>query len=224
MNRKIISKMWALLLGVVIFAVSCQKEEVVKPINETVGQNQIEGLSDLVQLADEEFVNSEFEINEESEMVSIPSYGLPDVYDLDENSIQGLSSSTVSSSNTLIECLREVSPNERQVYLLKKVLSDYDDCKAQIIRRYKFAIQQLNKDAQLKLRRYRAALKDGSITREQYQRLVKQLKMEVQKQKSEYAQGARLAISKCYETLLEGIHKILTPEQWRKFLHCKKGS
>lgn len=215
-----------ILLGVIVFTTSCQKEEVATPIKEKVAEEKVEGLDLLVELADEEFVNSEYAIDEEAGTISIVNHGLPDAYSVDATSIRNLSSTanTVSTDNQLIRCLRGVSPNQRQVALLKQVLSDYNDCKDAVMRRYQNALEHINKDAEMKMRRYRLALQNGDITRAQYQRLINQLKNEVQAKKTELAKGARLAIMKCYRTLLEGIHKILTPEQWKRFMYCKKGS
>jgi transcription antitermination factor NusG len=226
MKRKLISKVMVILLGVIVFTTSCQKEEVATPIKEKVAEEKIEGLDQLIEQADEEFVNSEYAVDEEAGTIFISNDGLPDAYALDASSIRNFSStaSSVSGNNQLINCLRRVSPNQRQMALLKQALSDYNDCKNAVMRRYKLALDQINKDAMSKMRRYRHALQNGHISKAQYKRLVNQLKNEVQTKKTKLAKSVRLSVMKCYRTLLQGIHKILTPDQWKRFMYCKNGN
>lgn len=123
---------------------------------------------------------------------------------------------------SFLRCLKKLDLEERQVKSVRTELEEYGKCKAKAVERLKTMIQELNALYRGKFHRLNEAYESGSLSKEKYRSLLKELKSEYRKALYELFQkhNIREVFVKCYHDFLHDLHAILNERQWQSFKEC----
>lgn len=214
--------MMALTIAITAFFSSCSKESPEITSNEAPAQEMsLPEVDAMVNQADDEFVNSEVQGGTEEEAFTIEYDGLPDAYQITESTADELNSGKRDgNARRFRACLGKLELDGDQIAKIRRIFKAYQDCKHDIIVRHASAMKALlikyndKRDALVK------ALRNGRITKEEFEKHMKALRIEFNKAKHELASKARVALKNCYIKMLRGLHSVLTERQWKAFVNC----
>ncbi|HEY1045393.1 MAG TPA: hypothetical protein VGF79_03070 [Bacteroidia bacterium] len=171
--------------------------------------------------ADEAFANSEVMGGTESEGFYFENNGLPEAYRLDESCITDLNSSKRDeNTNGITKCLSKLELSDDQIVSLRKSFKAYEECKSSVINRYTLALDGLIKKYNAQHELLLKALRNGRITKQEFEAKVRALRVLLMREKQELASKARHAVKACYGSLLRSMHSILNERQWKAFVNC----
>lgn len=213
-------KIWisAAMLAVISFT-ACKKDgsNAVTPSDN--GQSQ--EISVMVNQADQSFADPALYGGSESEEFYFDNDGLPDAYLIAESDLDGLTGvKREISPRRIIGCLAKLELTDTQIVQLRRVFKDYEGCKLSVVNRYNNAIAELIKKANASREELVKMLRDGKITKEQFEKRMQALRVDLVKQRNAMAEKARQALKECYTTFLRNTNGILTERQWKAFINC----
>jgi hypothetical protein len=126
--------------------------------------------------------------------------------------------------DSFIACLRGLNLTETQVSEIKQDIKVYRECNENAIQRAKTIYRDLHEKYKAKYKRIYAALQDGSISKEKFNTLVAELKIEFRRELRSLQLKEKLdeAFRQCFRIFLKDLHGILTERQWYEFIDCCK--
>lgn len=208
-------------LAAIIFT-GCSKQEVM-PNSETITSNElsIPEIDILVQEADQEFVNFEVSGGNELEGFYSDNDGLPDAYQVTESTIDEMvTAKRDGSAKRLRVCLSKLELDADQTAKIRRVFAAYHDCKHSVIKRYSNALRELTVKYNARHDELLKALRAGRITKEEFEKSIKALRIEFNRAQNILAKNARVALKNCYDKMLRMMHSILNERQWKAFVAC----
>lgn len=208
--------------AITILLASCSKEPK-SDISSNAGTNElnIPEMDVLATQADESFMNSEVQGGTETEEFTMESDGLPDAYQVSESTADEINSTKRDgSARRLRACLSKLELDADQIAKIRRLFKAYEDCKHSIIIRHGQALRQLLHAYNEKREALVKALRNGRITKAEFEENMKTLRVELQRHKNELASKARVALKNCYKNMLRGLHSVMTERQWKAFVNC----
>jgi hypothetical protein len=126
--------------------------------------------------------------------------------------------------HSFIRCLKGLSLSESQSAIIKQDLRAYKGCTQDAVRRAKAVYNTLMEKYKSKYQRLWEALKNGEITKEEFNKLATELKTVFKKELREMQLKEKLdaAFKACLKTLFHSLHETLTERQWNAFVECYK--
>jgi hypothetical protein len=203
---------------------SCSKKESITPktdnsvVNNEMVEQEISVLNDQT---DDEFENSELMGGTETEGFYLDNDGIPDAYQITESTADYiLGSKRAGEARRFIACMKELNLSKDQIESLRKAFKIYEECHSSILVRHRLAIKSLlekynNKHAELV-----KALREGKITKRQFEERVQGLRKAFMQERHEINSKVRAALKECYAHLLKNINRILNERQWKAFVNC----
>lgn len=229
MKRQVVKV--ALVLGVILAAVGCKKEQVKQVVDENADVNALV-------LQTDAGVEDDAYVDLNSNTIFLYNAGLSSDYVVEDNDmddVQGPNGGDDSlsgrdsgrefvKSKSFIKCLRGINLTERQKVGIKIAIGEYRKCREVAEKRARAIYAQLQNEYKSKVENLKVALKNGRITEKEFQGKIAQLRMDFKSELRELQLREKLheAIKKCFRGFLGDLKSILSAEQWRKFVGCHR--
>lgn len=217
-------KVWMVAAAVsAIMITGCSKEEIPAVQSPAASEMSVPEIDVLADQADEEFSAPELNGGTENEVFSSEYDGIPDAYQVDESSADNLNSHAGNShvnGKRMRKCLSGLALSKDQVAKLRSLFASYNDCKSGIVKRHALAMRSLIAKYNEKHDMLVKALRNGRITKEEFEKHVKALRIEFKRAANQLAKSSRKALRNCYTKMLRGLHGILSERQWKAFINC----
>jgi hypothetical protein len=220
MKKKLNLWIASMVLMSIIF-IGCSRNEEVKPANTegTATEMSAPEIEVLATVADDAFINMEANGGTETEGFSLENDGLPDAYQVTESTADEIAKRD-GNARRLKACLSKLELSSEQVAKLRRTFKAYDECKSSIIKRHSAALRELLAKFNARHDELVKALRNGRITKQQFEEKMKALRVEFHRAKAHLAEKARTALKSCYTHMLRSMHSILTERQWKAFVNC----
>ena len=219
----------ALAFGIMALAfIGCRKEQLnLNPALNTNSETEIQALA--VQTETEDNVILYDDVTNEmvaaNEGISVDYLVNSD--DLDENeNLSGRHSSGRDDirNHTFMRCLRDLKLDSAQMRQLRIALKDYNDCNASAVHRARAIHAKLAAKYKDLAAEQAQLLKDGKITKAEFQQRIERIRKAFQKELRELQlkEKVNAALKDCHAKFLRQLNGILTERQWNAFVACYK--
>ncbi len=221
MKNKITLWLASAAFAAIIFS-SCSKEQTqVSSASQTASEYSLSEIDVLGNQADEAFANIEITGGTETEDFAVTNGGIPDAYQVTESTADEINSAKRDgNARRLRACLGQLELSREQVAKIRVLFRTYEDCNKYVLNRHRNAMNNLTDTMNAKLKRLNMALREGKITKAQYEAGIKALRVEFNRIAAELASKSRAALKECYTRMLRGLNQILTERQWKAFVNC----
>lgn len=219
----------ALAFGIMALAfIGCRKEQLnLNPALNTNSETEIQALA--VQTETEDNVILYDDVTNEmvaaNEGISVDYLVNSD--DLDENeNLSGRHSSGRDDirNHSFMRCLRDLKLDSAQMRQLRIALKDYNDCNASAVHRARAIHAKLATKYKDLAAEQAQLLKDGKITKAEFQQRIERIRKAFQKELRELQlkEKVNAALKDCHAKFLRQLNGILTERQWNAFVACYK--
>ena len=219
----------ALAFGIMALAfIGCRKEQLnLNPALNTNSETEIQALA--VQTETEDNVILYDDVTNEmvaaNEGISVDYLVNSD--DLDENeNLSGRHSSGRDDirNHSFMRCLRDLKLDSAQMRQLRIALKDYNDCNASAVHRARAIHAKLAAKYKDLAAEQAQLLKDGKITKAEFQQRIERIRKAFQKELRELQlkEKVNAALKDCHAKFLRQLNGILTERQWNAFVACYK--
>jgi hypothetical protein len=219
----------ALAFGIMALAfIGCRKEQLnLNPALNTNSETEIQALA--VQTETEDNVILYDDVTNEmvaaNEGISVDYLVNSD--DLDENeNLSGRHSSGRDDirNHSFMRCLRDLKLDSAQMRQLRIALKDYNDCNASAVHRARAIHAKLAAKYKDLAAEQAQLLKDGKITKAEFQQRIERIRKAFQKELRELQlkEKVNAALKDCHAKFLRQLNGILTERQWNAFVTCYK--
>lgn len=216
------AKSITVIMIVAVIFTGCRKE-LNQPVNPNSASSADFVLTDVDALAvqaDNDFVNSEITGGTESEEFAISNDGLPDAYCVTEATADINSLRRDVDGAGIRKCLSELKLSDEQIAKIRRIFKGYEECKHSVIVRHRNISQELLKKYNSKRDELLKALRNGRITKAQFEAKMKELRKMYNAEREALNQKARAALKDCYTKMLRSLNGVLTERQWKAFVNC----
>jgi hypothetical protein len=217
----------ALLIGVLLFLIfACKKEN-----NSDQNISDLDEIKALIDQAGSEWDNQEVYADDDSQTLYMLLDGIPADFLVDETFLdehpQGISGKDSTEvrlilKKSFIRCLRGLALSDSQVHVVKRYLNKYDACTEHAVQRAKAIYQKLKDQYHIKYKRLWNAFQNGTITKEEFLKKVRELKIAFKKELNSLHLKEKLheALKQCLHTFFSELKGVLTVRQWKAFIEC----
>lgn len=213
----------AAVAAVLLTACSKEQNQPVSAVNSGSNDMAAAEITVLANQADNDFMNAEITGGTEESAFVISNDGLPDAYTVTEATADEINSLKRDGDAAGIrKCLHALSLKEEQIVKIKRLFAAYEGCKHSVIVRHHLAQKELLVKYNRMHEELVKALRNGRITKEQFEAKVKELRKMFTAERTILAEKGRAALKSCYEKMLRGLNGILTERQWKAFINCYK--
>ena len=151
--------------------------------------------------------------------------GIPPDFLVEETDLEG--NDTIRKfirDHSFIECLRKLDLSEQQKPEIKLSIREYKECKEDALKRAKTIYRELLEKYKVKSERIHEAFKKGTISREEFKKLMTELKSEFRRELHSLQIKEKLhdSFKACFRNLLKDLRSVLTERQWNAFVECYK--
>lgn len=207
-------------VAAIIFT-GCSKEQTEVSSTPSASELSIPEVDVLSTLADEAFMNAEIEGGNEFEEFTMENDGLPDAYQVTEATADEINSTKRDgNARRFRACLSDLKLDRDQIAKIRRTFKAYEECKHHIIVRHRNALHELIKTYNAKREELVKAVRNGRITKAEFETKMKELRVEFNRHKHNLASKARAALKDCYAKMLRSMHSILSERQWKAFVNC----
>lgn len=217
------TKLWITLgLALVLAVTGCRKCDPNDDRPEkTLNSSYMTSSSDLAAESDEEFQVVNLIGGTEAAAFNISESGLPEMYRLEENSLNLRGIPNQADSNLRIRaCLHKLNLTAGQLDTIKHIAANFASCKREHMQRYMKALGDILHKAEAQRHENLRLLKSDSITREQFELRMKELRRHLMGAVKEIKHKEAAAMRACTEKFLQAMRATLTDAQWRAFKAC----
>lgn len=214
MKIKFIKGLSILALGIIAL-VGCKKQ------TETVSSNndQYYEVAAITNDVDVAYNSAEISGGTETEQFAAVNDGLPEPYTLEEVDMDNAGYKR-GIEKRFFTCLKKLSLSDEQVAKLRLKLRAYEECKAADIKKHREAVAALNERTENSRKELLAQLKNGKITKAQFEAKMKELRTKYENSLKEIKASYAKTLRACYERFIGAVKEILTEKQWRAFIDC----
>jgi hypothetical protein len=217
----------ALAFGIMALAfIGCRKEQLnLNSALNTDSETEIQALAVQTETEDnvilyDEATNEMVAVNE-----GISADYLVNSDDLDENgNLSGRHSSGRDDirNHSFMRCLRDLKLDSAQMRQLRMALKDYNDCNTSAIHRARAIHAKLAAKYKDLAAEQAQLLKDGKITKAEFQQRIERIRKAFQKELRELQlkEKVNAALKDCHAKFLRQLNGILTERQWNAFVAC----
>lgn len=219
-----------LVVSVLLFS-NCKKQcEPTAMQNNNATTQNADDYSSIMSSANDEFINITVSGGTETESFYVVNDGLPEIYLLDENSLEktigtkdtkdtkGVGSTATKRS--FQECLMTLGLNKEQTAQVKRNLQAYEKCKVEVLVRHRNALKELIMKAELSRLELIKKVKNNVITRAQYNEAMKSLHTRVNNEIKALVVSEAKAMNDCLNAFLATLKTTLTARQMEAFIKC----
>ncbi len=217
MKKKLINTALAFVTALMFVVIGCNKakEEVVAASDPQYEAELVVNNVDVI------YNTVEIAGGTETEEFSSPNEGLPEAYtiietDMDESGFKR------NIEKRIFTCLKKLNLTDAQVASLRKAVRAYEECKAADIKKHREAYASIQTRTENVRKEYLAQLKNGKITKEQFEAKMKDLRALYEKSLKEIKLSFAKNLRACHERFMILVKSTLTEKQWRAFMECYK--
>lgn len=129
-----------------------------------------------------------------------------------------------SERKSFIHCLRRLVLSTDQKGKIRRILDNYEQCKEFAVKRARAIYNELLAEYHQRAERIEKALNSGLITKEEYTKMIAQLREDFRHhlRKLQLQEKLDLALKNCYREVLGNLKGVLTEGQWNRFLDCHR--
>lgn len=215
MNLRFLKTGFFIAFAAVLVLVSCNKSTVA-PAEQSQASYDAQVLIDA---ADVEYNNVNITGGSETESFSSLNDGLPEAYTLEEVDMDNAGYKRADDKR-FFACLKKLDLTDTQNMRIRKVLKGYEACKAMDIQRHREAYNKLIIRIESTRKEYISQLKNGKITKAQFEEKMKALRADYEKSMRAIKESFAKNLKGCYDKYMRGIKEILTERQWKAFADC----
>ena len=213
MKRNLIYTGLALATFAMFLVTSCKKETVAV---DTTAQYDAQAM---ISAADNAYNNTNVTEGSETTEFYAENEGLPEMYTLTEEDMDSAGFKR-SVEKRFFTCLKKLELTDTQAARIRKWLRAYEECKSADIKSHREAYAKLLTRIENLRKEYLAQLKNGKITKAQFEAKMKDLKSDFETSlkviKATYAK----TLNACYEKFMRALKEVLTERQWKAFVDC----
>jgi hypothetical protein len=219
----------ALAFGIMALAfIGCRKEQLnLNPALDTNSETEIQALAVQTETEDNVILYDDAtnEMVAANEGISVDYLVNSD--DLDENeNLSGRHSSGRDDirNHSFMRCLKDLKLDSAQMRQLRMALKDYNDCNASAVHRARAIHAKLAAKYKDLAAEQAQLLKDGKITKAEFQQRIERIRKAFQKELRELQlkEKVNAALKDCHAKFLRQLNGILTERQWKAFVACYK--
>ncbi len=216
MNKKLMNSALALCAILTLTIIGCKKSEnIVTPAaTEPTIEAQV-----LIDDADVAYNDVEITGGSETEQFSTPNEGLIEEYTFVETDMDDAGFKR-GVDKKFFACLKKLDHLDSQVSKLRHALKAYENCKIHDVLKHREAYKALHERTENLRKEYLAQLKNGKITKAQFEAKMKELRTKYENSLKEIKQTHAKNFNACYHKFMRAIKEILTEKQWKAFVHC----
>jgi DNA anti-recombination protein RmuC len=125
-------------------------------------------------------------------------------------------------NHSFMRCLRDLKLDSAQMRQLRMALKDYNDCNTSAIHRARAIHAKLAAKYKDLAAEQAQLLKDGKITKAEFQQRIERIRKAFQKELRELQlkEKVNAALKDCHAKFLRQLNGILTERQWNAFVAC----
>lgn len=229
----------ALVTGILAIGLSACRKEGIDPIEnfDNAGSIEIESLLTQSDLESHQ-IDVVFVENNDESYFEASDEGLPTDFLVEEDYLNetpsgtsGGNASTGSGSvnrrkhirgNSFIRCLIALNLDSSEYIKIRRVLSAYHSCKSSAVARAQAIHENLVSAYKDKVSNYRQLLKDGKITRKEYNEIIERLRAAFAKELKSLQLREKLqeAFRDCHKKMLVNLKSVLSDDDWKAFVSC----
>jgi hypothetical protein len=199
-----------ILLIMLVFLFSCQKEKMDQPAETTV--------EDVVELTHQHYLKSQDIAGDEQTPFAIFNSGLIDEYlATDHHFIRG------GRLNRLITCIVSTELTTDQKPMVRRVVMAYQKRNESLIARHREEVSKLNAAMEQYRKNLMMQYRNGEISREELHGIMTQLRERYANAIAAIKESNAGDFARSFRHLMEHIHTILTAEQWESMVNCLAG-
>jgi DNA anti-recombination protein RmuC len=219
----------ALAFGIMALAfIGCRKEQLnLNPALNNSSETEIQALAVQTETEDNVILYDDAtnEMVAANEGISVDYLVNSD--DLDENeTLSGRHSSGRDDikNHSFMRCLKGLKLDSAQMRQLRIALKDYNDCNASAVHRARAIHAKLAAKYKDLAAEQAQLLKDGKITKAEFQQRIERIRKAFQKELRELQlkEKVNAALKDCHAKFLRKLNGILTERQWKAFVACYK--
>lgn len=219
----------ALAFGIMALGfIGCRKEQLnLNPALNTNSETEIQALAVQTETEDNVILYDDAtnEMVAANEGISVDYLVNSD--DLDENeTLSGRHSSGRDDirNHSFLRCLKDLKLDSAQMRQLRMALKDYNDCNASAVHRARAIHAKLAAKYKDLAAEQAQLLKDGKITKAEFQQRIERIRKAFQKELRELQlkEKVNAALKDCHAKFLRKLNGILTERQWKALVACYK--
>lgn len=216
MKNKLMNTALAFCAILAIAIIGCKKTEttVAPATTENVVEAQV-----MIDEADVAYNDIQVIGGSETEEFSSPNEGLIEVYTFVETDMDDAGFKR-GLEKRFFTCLKKLELGDTPVLKLRKALRAYEECKAADIKKHREAYAALQTRTENARKEYLAQLKNGKITKAQFEAKMKELRTKYENSLKEIKQSYARTLKACYDKFMRAVKEILTERQWKAFVSC----
>lgn len=148
--------------------------------------------------------------------------GLPESYMLIEQDMDDAGFKRLEEKR-FIRCIKNLNLTDSQVLRLRLALRNYENCKAEDIKKHREAYKSLRDRIENIRKEWVAKLRKGDITEAQFKEKMGKLRNEFSEGLKRIKESYAKTLRACYEKFVRAIKLTLTERQWKAFIECYRG-
>lgn len=202
------------LAAIMLFAVTgCKKEAVV------VEDNSKYEADAMINDADNSYNDVVITEGGETTEFSAENEGLPEVYTLIEMDMDDAGFKR-GLEKRFLTCLKKLELTDSQAKRVRMAFRAFEECKANDIRLHREAYAKLLNRVEAQRKEYVAQLKNGKITKAQFEAKMKELREDFHTSLRYIKASFAKTLKACYDKFVRNLKGTLTDRQWKAFVDC----
>jgi hypothetical protein len=217
MNYTRILRIATVIAAFILFTVSsCKKEaDVIATIDNYTAES-------LINQANDQYTALNYTEGNDSMPYYATNDGMPELYTLTEADMDSAGYKRAFEEKRFFTCLKHQTLTDSQEHMLRRALRAYELCKHADMVAHKEAYAKLLLKTENARKEYTAQLKNGTITKAQFEAKMKDLKASFETGLKLIKDTYAKRLGACCELFVRKVKEILTNDQWKAFLDCYK--
>jgi len=213
MKKNLIFTGLALLSFALVMVTGCKKEST--PFDTTAQYDaQL-----MINAANDAYNNTNVTEGSETTEFSAENEGLPEVYTITEEDMDNAGFKRTGEKR-FFTCLKKLDLSDTQAKRIRMSLRAFEECKSADIKAHREAYTKLHTRIENLRKEYLAQLKNGKITKAQFEAKMKNLRSDFETSLKAIKASYAKRLNACYEKFMRALKEILTERQWKAFVDC----
>lgn len=145
--------------------------------------------------------------------------GLPEMYTITEEDMDSAGFKR-STEKRFFVCLKKLDLTDSQAKKIRLHVRAFEECKSADIKAHREAYAKLLTRIENLRKEYLAQLKNGKITKAQFEAKMKELRSDFETSLKVIKASYAKRLNACYEKFMRALKEILTERQWKAFVDC----
>jgi hypothetical protein len=213
MKRNLIYTGLALVSFALLMVTGCKKETTAV---DTSAQYDAQLL---ISDADNAYNNTNVTEGTETTEFYAENEGLPEMYTITEEDMDSAGFKRTKEKR-FFTCLKKLDLTDTQTKRIRMSVRAFEECKSADIRAHREAYAKLLTRIENLRKEYAAQLKNGKITKAQFEAKMKELRSDFETSLKVIKASYAKRLNACYEKFMRALKEVLTERQWKAFVDC----